>query len=44
MGLDPFLKWLYGKAGVWMQKQLKSRNPGLWVFDLYKLCYFATLH
>ncbi len=44
MGLDPLLKWLYGAAGAWMQKQLKRKNPGLWIFDLYKISYYATLH
>ena len=44
MGLNPFLKWLYGSAGSWMQKRLKRRKPGLWMLDLYKLCYFASLH
>ena len=44
LGLDPILKWLYDNAGAWMQKQLKRSKPRLWIFDLYKLCYFAALH
>jgi len=44
LGLQPCLKWLYGKGSVWMNKYLKRRKPRLWILDLYKLCYFATLH
>jgi glycosyltransferase involved in cell wall biosynthesis len=44
IGLHPFLKWLYGAGSVWMHKNLKRRKPRLWIFDLYKLCYFAALH
>jgi glycosyltransferase involved in cell wall biosynthesis len=44
MGLHPCLKYLYNKGSVWMHKNLKRRKPRLWIFDLYKLCYFAALH
>ncbi len=44
LGLHPCLKWMYNKGSVWMHKNLKRRKPRLWIFDLYKLCYFATLH
>ena len=44
LGLRPFLKWLYRAGDQWMQRELKGNNPRLWMFDLYKLCYFATLH
>lgn len=44
IGLQPGLKWLYGVGKFWMHKKLKRRNPRLWIFDLYKLCYFAALH
>jgi hypothetical protein len=27
-----------------MYKNLIKRKPRLWILDLYKLCYFATLH
>jgi glycosyltransferase involved in cell wall biosynthesis len=44
MGLLPCLKYMYNKGNVWMHKNLKRRKPRLWIFDLYKLCYFASLH
>ena len=44
LGLHPCLKWMYNKGSVWMHKNLKRRKPRLWIFDLYKLCYFAALH
>ena len=44
LGLHPCLKWVYIKGSVWMHKNLKRRKPRLWIFDLYKLCYFAALH
>ncbi len=44
LGLHPCLKWLYGTGSVWMHKNLIRRKPRLWILDLYKLCYFATLH
>ena len=44
LGLHPCLKWVYSKGRVWMHKNLKRRKPRLWIFDLYKLCYFAALH
>ncbi len=42
--LQPCLKWCCQKGNVWMIKKLKRRKPSLWIFDLYKLCYFASLH
>lgn len=44
LGFNPLLKWMYGKGSMWMNKNLKRRKPRLWIFDLYKLCYFAALH
>jgi glycosyltransferase involved in cell wall biosynthesis len=44
MGLHPGLKWLYGAGKLWMLRKLKRKKPRLWIFDLYKLCYFAALH
>jgi glycosyltransferase involved in cell wall biosynthesis len=44
LGLHPCLKWIYNTGSVWMFKNLKKRKPSLWIFDLYKLCYFAALH
>ena len=44
IGLHPGLKWFYGAGSVWMNKNLKRRKPRLWILDLYKLCYFASLH
>jgi len=43
-GLHRCLKWVYNKGSVRMYKNLKRRKPRLWIFDLYKLCYFAALH
>jgi glycosyltransferase involved in cell wall biosynthesis len=44
LGLRPWLKWLYRAGGKWMQRELIGSKPGLWMFDLYKLCYFSALH
>jgi len=44
LGLQPCLKWLYGLGSIWMNRKLKRRKPRLWIFDFYKLCYFAALH
>ncbi len=44
LGLHPCMKYLYGKGSVSMNKNLKRKNPRLWILDLYKLCYFASLH
>jgi glycosyltransferase involved in cell wall biosynthesis len=44
LGLQPCLKWLYRAGQQWMNRKLKGSKPRLWMFDLYKLCYFTTLH
>jgi hypothetical protein len=43
-GLSPCLKWFNVAGKAWMQRKLGERDPRLWIFDLYKLCYFAALH
>lgn len=43
LGLNHFFKRLSGILEKPMEKHLKGKNPGLWVFDLYKLCILCRL-
>jgi glycosyltransferase involved in cell wall biosynthesis len=43
-GLQNSLKWIFKTGERWMQRELTGRKPRLVLFDLYKLCYFASLH
>ena len=42
-GLQNCLKWIFKTGERWMQRKLSERKPKLLLFDLYKLCYFASL-
>jgi len=37
------LKWGYKVGNRLLEKNLTGRNPNLFFFDLYKLCYYSTL-
>ncbi len=43
-GLQSFLKWFHGITAGWLLKKLNGQKPRLWAFDLYKICYYATLY
>lgn len=40
---EVFLRSFFSAFGEKMEKNLTGRNPGLFWFDFYKLCYYATI-
>lgn len=41
--LNIFLSFLYKKFHHLAEKNLTSKNPSIFIFDLYKLCYFCLI-
>ena len=41
--LHPLLKFLYGRIGKYLRKQLIDNNPPLFLFYIYKLLYYHNI-
>lgn len=42
-GLLPVVRFLFRRTQKWLEKNLTSRHPGLFLFDLYRIGYLCTI-